>query len=109
MHAKKSLRCQLILTPSRISDADRVLVYGSVITLSREWVQSMVTVTNTTNLAIYGLNTLMKRQPSPVKNWSMVVFPDHPDWNVPSLIPHGGTSGNWNGRCNHGDCAMIVL
>eukprot|EP00041_Stephanoeca_diplocostata_P020732 m.469749 g.469749 ORF g.469749 m.469749 type:complete len:760 (+) comp21649_c0_seq79:646-2925(+) len=73
-----------------ISDADRVLVYGSVITLSREWVQSMVTVTNTTNLAIYGLNTLMKRQPSPVKNWSMVVFPDHPDWNVPSLIPHGG-------------------
>ncbi len=64
---------------------------------------------------IYGLNTLMKRQTLPLREWSMVACEANRSRDVPALKPQCAKSGSyncgsgrWGGRCGRGDCAMVV-
>ena len=91
---------------------DAVLVYGTVITYSGALStgDSLAFVdSSSTRTEIYGLNTLMKRQPKPIPMWEMLTVEGAPNRSVPRVAPSGVGSGNWGGRCHSGDCAMVVV
>jgi len=96
-----------------IANSSHVLIYGTVITHGGSWVESLVYIDESSRQTeIYGLNTLMKRQPLPLRPWVMVSVSGNLSLDVPALEPstdHGGGSGDWGGRCMNSDCAIAVL